>query len=97
MPQDEKNLDILTGKWTCLIIKHLLTGKKRFNELRKLLHDVNARSLTYNLRNLEKQGLITRIVAPTVPITVEYALTAKGEDLKDVICSFFSWSEKWSL
>ena len=91
----EKSLDVLGGKWSYLIIKHLFSGKKRFGELRKLLHDVNARSLTNCLRNLEEQQVISRNVIPTVPVTVEYELTEKGISLKDVIAALYLWGEQW--
>lgn len=91
----EKTLDVLGGKWSYLIIKHLFSGKKRFGELRKLLHDVNARSLTNCLRNLEEHGVINRDVIATVPVTVEYSLTEKGEDLKEIIATMYLWGEKW--
>lgn len=92
----EKTLDVLGGKWSYLIIKHLFSGKKRFGELRKLLHNVNARSLTNSLRNLEEQGVINRQVIATVPVTVEYSLTVKGEDLKEIIIAMYLWGEKWA-
>lgn len=91
----EITLDIIGGKWAYLIIKHLFSGKKRFGEIRKLLHDINARSLTNCLRNLEGNGVITRNVIPTVPVTVEYSLTEKGLDLKGIIISLYEWGEKW--
>lgn len=91
----EKTLDVLGGKWAYLIIKHLFSGKKRFGELRKLLHDVNARSLTNCLRNLEEYDVISRAVIPTVPVTVEYALTEKGMALKEIIVAMYLWGEQW--
>jgi Predicted transcriptional regulators len=93
----EKALTVLGGKWAYLIIKHLFADKKRFGELRKLLHGVNARSLTMCLRNLEEQGIVTRTVIPTVPVTVEYSLTEKGRDLRDVIAALYLFGEKWKL
>ena len=93
----EKTLNVLGGKWSYLIIKHLFSGKKRFGELRKLLHDVNARSLTNCLRSLEEQGVIDRTIIATVPVTVEYSLTNKGLDLKDIVSSMYLWGEKWTL
>lgn len=92
----EKALDVIGGKWSFLIIKNLFTGTKRFGELRKLLHDINAKSLTSCLRSLEANGIITRTVYPTVPSTVEYSLTQKGEELDEIISSMYSWGEKWT-
>lgn len=92
----EKTLDVLGGKWSYLVIKHLFSGKKRFGELRRLLHDVNACSLTNSLRSLENEGVISRKVIPTVPVTVEYALTEKGKELKEIILNMYLWGEKWT-
>jgi len=92
----EKTLNIIGGKWSFLILKNLFSGTKRFGELRKLLHDINAKSLTINLRSLEKNGLIYREVFPTVPVTVEYSLTEKGEDLREIIMDLYVWGEKWA-
>lgn len=91
----EKTLNVLGGKWSYLIIKHLFSGKKRFGELRRLLHDVNSRSLTNSLRNLEEHGVIGRKVFATVPATVEYSLTAKGKDLEEIITAMYFWGERW--
>lgn len=92
----ERALDVLGGKWAYLIIKHLFSGTKRFGQLRKLLHDVNARSLTNALRNLEEQGVIARRVIATVPVTVEYSLTTKGEALKEIIVALYLWGAQWA-
>ncbi|MCL1964741.1 MAG: helix-turn-helix transcriptional regulator [Firmicutes bacterium] len=91
----EKTLNVIGGKWGFLILKNLFSGKKRFGELRRLLHDINAKSLTSALRSLEENGLINREVFPTVPTTVEYSLTQKGEDLKQIIMEMYIWGEKW--
>lgn len=92
----EKTLNVIGGKWGFLILKHLFSGEKRFGELRKLLHNINAKSLTMCLRKLEEHGLINRKVFPTVPATVEYSLTKKGEDLKTIIITMYLWGEKWA-
>ena len=91
----EKTLNIIGGKWGFLILKNLFSGKKRFGELRKLLHDINAKSLTSALRSLEEHDLISREVFATVPATVEYSLTQKGEDLKQIIMEMYIWGERW--
>jgi len=92
----EKTLNIIGGKWGFLILKNLFLGKKRFGELRRLLHGINAKSLTISLRLLEGNNLINRQVFATVPATVEYSLTEKGEDLKKIIMEMYLWGEKWA-
>ena len=91
----EKTLNVIGGKWGFLILKNLFSGKKRFGEIRRLLHGINAKSLTVSLRLLEENGLIKRKVFATVPATVEYSLTEKGEDLKKIIMEMYLWGEKW--
>jgi DNA-binding HxlR family transcriptional regulator len=91
----EKTLNVIGGKWGFLILKNLFSGKKRFGELRRLLHNINAKSLTVCLRLLEDNKLINRKVFATVPATVEYSLTEKGEDLKKIIMDMYIWGEKW--
>jgi len=91
----EKTLNVIGGKWGFLILKNLFSGKKRFGELRRLLHNINAKSLTVCLRLLEDNKLINRKVFATVPATVEYSLTEKGEDLKKIIMDMYVWGEKW--
>lgn len=91
----EKFFNVIGGKWAFLILKNLISGKKRFGELRRLLHNINAKSLTCSLRSLEEYGLINREVFATVPATVEYSLTEKGKDLKKVFVEMYLWGEKW--
>lgn len=91
----EKTLNVIGGKWGFLILKNLFSGKKRFGELRRLLHNINAKSLTTSLRSLEENGLINRKIFATVPTTVEYSLTEKGKELKLIIMEMYLWGEKW--
>ncbi|MDA4896223.1 helix-turn-helix domain-containing protein, partial [Streptomyces sp. MS2A] len=70
-------LKIFSGKWSFLVLAELIQGKRRFNELRRNLGNVNTKGLTDTLRHLEESGMISRKVFPTVPVTVEYKLTEK--------------------
>lgn len=90
-----KTLNVIGGKWALLILKNLFNGKKRFGELKKLLPNCNSRSMTIALRSLEEHSVISRTVYPTVPVKVEYELTKKGKDLKDIIIAMYLWGEKW--
>ena len=81
---------IIEGKWTTLIVRDLLGGKKRYSELQRSLQTISPKLLAERLRMLEKNKLIKRTVYPTVPVTTEYELTPLGKKLKQVI---FSMSE----
>ena len=73
------------GKWTTLIVRDLLGGKKRYSELQRSLAGISPRLLALRLRSLEQQGLLTRTVYATNPPTTEYELTARGRELRAVI------------
>lgn len=88
----ETAIEIIGGKWTCQILHHLLTGPKRFSELREQIPDVSQRVLTRRLRELEEYGIVYRKVYPVVPPKTEYSLTARGESLKPVLAALEGWA-----
>ncbi|MBQ9314155.1 MAG: helix-turn-helix transcriptional regulator [Clostridia bacterium] len=81
----EYTASILSNKWKCLILRDLLTGTKRFNELNKSIIGISAKVLTENLRELENDGIVKRKTYAVVPPKVEYSLSAKGKELKPII------------
>ncbi len=81
----EVTLSLMSTKWKALILRDLLTGTKRFSELKKSLAPVTQKMLTQNLREMEEDGLILRKVYPVVPPKVEYSFTELGYSLKPVI------------
>ncbi|TRX76378.1 winged helix-turn-helix transcriptional regulator [Pseudomonas mangiferae] len=81
----EEAMRVLGGRWRLLIASYLLDGPKRFNALRRDIPAISQRMLTLDLRALEEAGLVTRTVFPTVPVTVEYALTEDGRRLEPVV------------
>ncbi len=81
----QRTAKILDGKWTTLIVRDLIGGKKRYSELQRSLSGISPRLLAARLRLLEQHGMLTRTVYPTVPPTTEYELTLLGHGLRDVI------------
>jgi DNA-binding HxlR family transcriptional regulator len=81
-------------KWTVLVVSTLGDGPKRFNELRKALGSISQRMLTLTLRGLERDGLVTRTVFPTVPPRVEYALTKLGRSLLEPVSELGLWARR---
>jgi len=79
-------------KWSVLVVTRLGGGPLRFNELRRSIGGISQRMLTLTLRGLERDGLITRTVFPTVPPRVEYALTALGRDLLQPVSALGDWA-----
>ncbi len=91
----EATISVLNGKWKLLIIRELLSGPKRFSQLQRAIPGVTQKMLTKQLRELERDGLISRKVYPQVPPKVEYSLTDLGEKLKEVLDAMHSWGEEY--
>ena len=79
-------------KWTVLVVRQLGQGPRRFSEIRRALGSISQKMLTTTLRGLERDGLVTRTVYPTVPPKVEYALTALGRDLRIPVDALGEWA-----
>lgn len=92
----EKTLDVIGGKWAFLVLRELFGGTKRFGELQRRIHNISPTALTNTLRHMEEKGVLERKVYPTVPVTVEYTLTPKGQDLHPIIKSMKLWASKWA-
>lgn len=91
----EITLHLIGTKWKVLIIRDLLTGTKRFGELKKSLNNITQKVLTQNLREMEENGLVTRKVYPEVPPKVEYSLTETGLSLKPILDSMVDWGSNY--
>jgi DNA-binding HxlR family transcriptional regulator len=79
-------------KWSVLVIMMLGDGPRRFNELKRMIGGVSQRMLTLTLRGLERDGLITRTVYPTIPPRVDYELTELGRGLSEPVKALGSWA-----
>lgn len=88
-------IDEIGGKWKHPILWALKDGKLRFSEIRKAIPDITQRMLTKQLRDLEKDDLISRKVYAEVPPKVEYSLTEKGQSVIPIIESLSVWGEKY--
>lgn len=94
-PRYEKAAAILGKRWTGLIIRALMEGPRRFNELLKMVELVSDRLLTERLRELEAEGLVERTVYPESPVRIEYSLTPKGQAMKSVVDAIQDWASEW--
>lgn len=79
-------------KWSVLIIQRLGEGSRRFNEIKRIIGGISQRMLTLTLRNLERDGLVSRTVTPTVPPRVDYALTDLGRELLIPVSALGQWA-----
>lgn len=91
----ETTLTLIGDKWKVLILRDLLTGTKRFGELKKSVGNVSQKVLTAQLRAMEESGLLTRTVYAEVPPRVEYTLTELGESLKPILDSMWNWGKEY--
>lgn len=88
-------MDLLGQKWTLHVLRVLVDGKKRFNELAHALGGVNSRTLRKRLAALEAEGMLLRHVVSHIPPWVEYELTEKGRTLNGVIEAVDRWGRRW--
>ena len=91
----ETTLTLISDKWKVLILRDLMSGARRFGELKRSLGAVSQKVLTAQLRQMEDSGLLTRTVYPEVPPRVEYRLTDLGRSLKPVLDAMQSWGEAY--
>lgn len=87
----EATLELIGGKYKALILWHLADSKLRFSELRKLIHNATPKMLTQQLRELEKDNLVSREVFPVIPPKVEYSLTELGKSLMPILVAMRDW------
>lgn len=86
-------LDRIADKWTVLIVGRLATGTHRFGELHREIGGISSKVLTQSLRELERDGVVTRRIYASVPPKVEYSLTPLGRTLIDLVDSIRVWAE----
>jgi len=94
--EKELTLGIIGGKWKMLILWHLgKEGTKRFGELKALMPGITQRMLVNQLRELEEDLIVKRVVYPVVPPKVEYSLTKEGESLMPILDSMYNWGKNY--
>ena len=87
-------LTLLSGRWTLHIVRALLDGHRRFNDIART-QGINPSTLRDRLRDLEEEGVVTRTVVSAIPPHVEYALTPKGEALNCIFGALADWGRTW--
>jgi len=90
----EATLEVIGGKWKCVILCHLTHGKKRTSELKRLMPNITQKMLTQQLRELEDDGIINRIIYQQIPPKVEYELSEYGESLQSILDALCNWGER---
>jgi DNA-binding HxlR family transcriptional regulator len=86
-------LDAISDKWVTLVLSALADGPQRYSDLSRRIAGVSQKMLTQTLRQLERDGLLTRTITPAVPVRVDYRLTELGETILPVVAAIKQWSE----
>jgi DNA-binding HxlR family transcriptional regulator len=94
-PRYERAMTILGKKWTCTILRCLLAEPRRFTDISGYVDGLSDRLLSQRLQELEEAGVVERRVYAQKPVVVEYSLTDKGEELRDVVGAIQIWADQW--
>lgn len=86
-------LDAISDKWVTLVLSALADGPQRYSDLARRIAGVSQKMLTQTLRTLERDGLLTRTITPSVPVRVDYELTTLGQTILPVVAAIKQWSE----
>ncbi|WP_434748854.1 winged helix-turn-helix transcriptional regulator [Paenibacillus amylolyticus] len=90
----EATLEVIGGKWKCVILCHLTHGKKRTGDLKRIMPAITQKMLTQQLRELENDGIVKRIVYNQVPPKVEYELSDYGRSLEPILTALCNWGDQ---
>lgn len=94
-PRFHRAVELIGRRWTGAIIRVLLPGPLRFNELLAAVPGISDRLLTERLRELEAEQIVSREVAADSPVRVSYALTCRGRELREALDALGQWAERW--
>lgn len=94
-PRFHRAVELIGRRWTGAIVRVLLPGPLRFNELQSAIPGISDRLLTERLRELEAEEIVTREVAAESPVRVSYALTCRGHELREPLDALGRWAERW--
>ncbi len=94
-PTYHRAIELIGRRWTGVILRAMLSGEARFSDIAAVVPGLSDRLLSERLKELEAEGIVTRTVVPSTPVRVDYALTAKGQALNEVIVAVSAWAENW--
>ena len=95
-PKFHKSVELIGRRWTGAILRALLSGETRFSDIAHAIPGLSDRLLSERLKELETEGVVTRVVYPETPVRIEYHLTEKGQALSRVVEAISEWSARWA-
>lgn len=87
-------LNVVNGKWKLAVVCVLFSGKKRFSEIERTIEDITPRMVSKELKELEENGVVRRNVIASIPVVIEYELTASGQRLHEVVLKMVAWGKQ---
>ena len=94
-PRFHAAVELIGRRWSGALIRVLLGGRLRYSDLKAVVPDISDRMLSERLKELEAEGIVTRIVTPDTPVRVEYELTEKGRALASAVNAIGAWANDW--
>lgn len=94
-PQMERAFELLGKRWTGLVIASLRSGPRRLKEISQMIPNISGRVLVERLKELQKLGIVCRVVKPVMPVRIEYSLTDKGVGLMNALNEVERWATTW--
>lgn len=94
-PRFHRAVELVGARWNGVILRAMLTGRQRFSEIRDTIPGMSDRMLSQRLKQLEREGVVTREVVPDTPVQVVYHLTDKGRELEAAVTALADWAETW--
>ncbi len=94
-PVFQEAVELIGKRWAGAIVRSLLSGAVRFSDILNQVPGLSDRLLSERLRELEAQGIVERRVYPELPVRIEYTLTPKGAELREIVVTIDSWADRW--
>jgi DNA-binding HxlR family transcriptional regulator len=95
-PVFQESVELIGRRWSGAILRAMLSGSGRFSDILNQIPGLSDRLLSERLRELEAAGIVERRVYPELPVRIEYLLTPKGRELRDIVLSIDAWADRWS-
>jgi DNA-binding HxlR family transcriptional regulator len=94
-PNFHKAIELIGRRWTGAVLQVLMAGRSRYCDIRHAIPEMSDRMLSERLKELEREGIVARVVTPDTPVRVEYELSEKGRALEQALAAVAKWASEW--